>query len=68
MIEFTVNDMTCGHCASRVTQAVKSVDDQAKVTIDVANKTVRIEGAGDIDAIAAALTEAGYPPTPTRSP
>ena len=67
MIEFTVNDMTCGHCASRVTQAVKSVDDQAKVTIDVAKKYVRIDGADDIDAITAALTEAGYPPTPRRS-
>lgn len=66
MIELTINDMTCGHCASRVTQAVKSVDDQAKVTVDVANKHVRIEGTGDIDAIAAALTEAGYPPTPRR--
>lgn len=66
MIELTINDMTCGHCASRVTQAVKSVDDQAKVTVDVANKQVRIEGTGDIDAIAAALTEAGYPPTPRR--
>lgn len=66
MIELTINDMTCGHCASRVTQAVKSVDDQAKVTIDVAKKYVRIEGASDTDAIAAALTEAGYPPTPRR--
>lgn len=62
MIELTVNDMTCGHCASRVTQAIKSVDEQAKVSIDVAKKYVRIDGAGDIDAITAALTEAGYPP------
>ena len=66
MIELTVNDMTCGHCASRVTQAVKSVDDRAKVTIDVAKKYVRIEGVEDIDAITAALTEAGYPPAPRR--
>ena len=64
MIEYTIKDMTCGHCASRVTQAVKSVDAQAAVTIDVAKKYVRIDNARDIDAIAAALTEAGYPPAP----
>ena len=38
MIELTVNDMTCGHCASRVTQAMKSVDEQAKVSIDTAGR------------------------------
>lgn len=64
MIEFTVNDMTCGHCASRVTQAIKSVDDEAKVTVDVAKKRVRVDSAHDVAEIAAALTEAGYPPKP----
>lgn len=64
MIELTVNDMTCDHCASRVTQSIKSVDERARVSIDIATKSVRIEGAGDIDAITAALTAAGYPPAP----
>lgn len=63
MIELTIKDMTCGHCASRVTQAIKSVDDQAEVTIDVAKKHVRIDSAHDAQEIATALTEAGYPPT-----
>ena len=31
MIEFTVNDMTCGHCASTITKAVKEVDAAARV-------------------------------------
>ena len=63
MIELTIKDMTCGHCASRVTQAVKSVDEQAKVTVDVAKKYVRIDSTHDAQEIAAALTEAGYPPS-----
>lgn len=66
MIEFTINDMTCGHCASRVNQAIKSVDDQAKVTVDVAKKHVRVDSAHNSQEIAAALTEAGYPPVTLR--
>lgn len=62
MIEFTIEDMTCGHCASRVTQAIKSVDDQAKVTVDVGKKHVRVDSAHDVQEIATALTDAGYPP------
>ena len=64
MIEFNIKDMTCGHCARRVTEAIKSVDDQAKVTVDVANKHVRVDSAHNVAEIAAALTEAGYPPSP----
>lgn len=66
MIELTIKGMTCGHCASRVTQAVKSVDEQAKVSIDVAKKYVRIESARAAGDIEAALTQAGYPPTAIR--
>lgn len=65
MIEFTLKDMTCGHCASRVTQAIKSVDDQARVTVDVAKKHVQVDSAHDVQEIAAALADAGYPPAPT---
>lgn len=64
MIEFTVKDMTCGHCASRVTQAIESVDEHAKVSVDVAKKYVRIDSAHNAEEIAAALAEAGYPPAP----
>ena len=36
MIEFQVNDMTCGHCAGVITKAVAEVDAAAKVEIDLA--------------------------------
>ena len=44
MVEFSVLDMSCGHCASTITSAVKRVDAAAQVAIDLETKRVRIEG------------------------
>ena len=54
--------MSCGHCASTVTQACKLVDPSAKVEVDLNTKQVRIESSEDRQVFAEALTEAGYPP------
>jgi copper chaperone len=62
MIEMTLPDMSCGHCASTVTQACKLVDPAAKVEVDLDNKKVRIESGEDRQDFAEALSEAGYPP------
>jgi copper chaperone len=62
MIEMTLPDMSCGHCASTVTQACKLVDPGAKVEVDLGTKKVRIESAEDRQDFSEALTEAGYPP------
>jgi copper chaperone len=61
MIEMTLPDMSCGHCASTVTQTCKLVDPQAKVEVDVNAKKVRIESTEDRQDFAEALAEAGYP-------
>ena len=65
MIEFTVDDMTCGHCASTIAKAVKDVDAAARCEIDLGAKKVRIESARDAAEFQAAIDEAGY--TPVRS-
>ena len=62
MIEFTINDMSCGHCASMITKTVRALDDQAKVDVDLATKKVQIESSQDRATLVDALTEAGYPP------
>jgi copper chaperone len=63
MISFEVNDMTCGHCVSSVTQAVKALDAQAQVQVDLARHRVDIEPAlADAAALAAAITDAGFTP------
>ena len=62
-MEFEVKDMSCGHCVMSVTKAVKSVDANAKVEVDLATKKVNVETGSERKAIAEALAEAGYPVT-----
>lgn len=62
MIEFKVEDMTCGHCAEVITKAVAAVDAKAKVAIDIPNHSVRIDGSTQQQALQDAITEAGYTP------
>ena len=61
MYELKVEAMTCGHCAGRVTQAVKAVDDKAVLVIDLPGKLVRIDSTHKLAELTAAMAEAGYP-------
>jgi len=61
MIEFRVEDMSCGHCASVITKTVRELDALAKVEVDLGSKMVRIETSQDRATLAQALDEAGYP-------
>ncbi len=62
MIEFSLPDMTCGHCASTVTMTAKFVDPKSKVEVDIKTKKVKIESSEERSDFVDALTEAGYPP------
>ncbi|MBU0602536.1 MAG: heavy-metal-associated domain-containing protein [Gammaproteobacteria bacterium] len=62
MIEFTVPDMTCGHCAGRIRTAVSEVDGKATVDIDIARHVVRIQSSQDEALFRQALADADYPP------
>ncbi|MFL9934530.1 heavy-metal-associated domain-containing protein [Paraburkholderia sp. RL18-103-BIB-C] len=62
-MELEVKDMTCGHCAGVITKAVKDIDAQAKVDIDVATRMVRIESAHAAGDLLSAIEDAGYTPT-----
>ena len=65
MIAFQVDDMTCAHCASTVTDAVKSADRNARVEIDLARHLVRIEPSeADARKLSQAIADAGYTPVP----
>lgn len=55
-----VQGMTCGHCERAVTNAVKSVDPQATVKVDLATGRVEIDGTQSRDAFAKAIAEEGY--------
>jgi copper chaperone CopZ len=64
MIELTVKDMTCNHCVGVVTKAVKSVDPNATINVDLPSKRVQVNSSGSVGAFTKALQEAGYPATP----
>lgn len=57
---FNVQGMSCGHCVGAVTQAVKSVDPQAEVKVDLASGKVEVQTQQDRGAIARAIEEEGY--------
>jgi len=62
MIQFNIPQMSCGHCARAVTEAVKEVDPQAKVDVDLAAKKVSVESQAERQKLVHALAEAGYAP------
>ena len=58
---FAVSGMTCGHCEKAVTRAVKGVDAQAEVRIELASGQVDVVSSADRARLAAAIVEEGYP-------
>ena len=57
---FKVEGMTCGHCVSRITRAIKAEDPQARVEIDLAQRRVSVESALTREDIARQIGDAGY--------
>jgi copper chaperone len=64
MIELNVKKMSCGHCVQMVTGALKSVDKDAAVRIDLQTGRVSVESRAPAAELAAAVTGAGYPAAP----
>jgi copper chaperone len=68
MIAFEVNDMTCGHCVSTITKALKATDKDAKIQVDLATHRVQVEPvSADPDELAEAIRDAGYTPVSIES-
>lgn len=69
MIAFEVKDMTCGHCVSMITKALKGADNGAKVRIDLATHRVEIEpSTASPEELSEAIKDAGYTPAPVQRP
>lgn len=62
MIELTVGDMTCGHCASTITRTVKEIDASGQCEVDLAAKRVRIASERPAALFVDAIREAGFTP------
>lgn len=61
MIEFTLPDMSCGHCVRTITSTVQCIDPKATLQVDLRSRKVRIESVEAASRFAAALAEQGYP-------
>ncbi|WP_107981306.1 heavy-metal-associated domain-containing protein [Pseudoduganella sp. UC29_71] len=61
MYQLQVEDMSCGHCVASVTKAVKALDAQASVEVDLASKQVKVQSGVPLEAVTAAIADAGFP-------
>ncbi|ONI90935.1 hypothetical protein ALI22I_10920 [Saccharothrix sp. ALI-22-I] len=59
-LDFVVQGMTCGGCATKVTSAVKDVSGVTNVVVDIAGGKLSVAGSADESAITAAVEGAGY--------
>ena len=57
---YSVPAISCGHCKSAIEAEVATVAGVDEVEVDIAAKTVRVEGGAADEAIRAAIEEAGY--------
>jgi copper chaperone len=62
MLNFEIPDMTCGHCARAVTEAVKAADPAAELQIDLPTHRVQVQTSAAREVVVAQLVEAGYTP------
>ena len=61
MYQLQVENMSCGHCVGAVTKAVQAIDASARVEIDLASKSVKIDSASALAPLKSAIADAGYP-------
>ncbi len=62
MTEFRIDDMTCSHCAATITKAVHSLDQSARIEIDLPAKRVRVDSPLGPAKLAEAIRDAGFTP------
>ena len=64
MLELKVSGMTCNGCAASVTRAIRTVDVDASVQVDLPLGLVRVEGKVAADDVISAIGVAGYEAKP----
>ncbi|HZS80225.1 MAG TPA: heavy-metal-associated domain-containing protein [Herbaspirillum sp.] len=62
MLTFDVQDMSCEHCVGAITRAIREVDANARVDVQIAGKRVMIDSGVAAARFAQAIREAGYTP------
>jgi copper chaperone len=62
MPQFQVQDMTCKHCEASISNAIKEVDAQADISIDLSNHVVTIRSSHNAATLENVIRDAGYSP------
>jgi copper chaperone len=57
---YLVPGISCDHCKHAIEGEVASVSGVARVQVDVAGRTVVVDGDAPVDAVRAAIDAAGY--------
>ena len=58
--ELSVSGMTCGHCVTAVTKALKTVEDVTDAHVDLASGKATVTGTPDPQALVVAVIGEGY--------
>ena len=61
---FHIENMTCGGCVRRVTQAIQALDPAAQVKAEPTTRKVVVSSSRSAGEIEAVLAQAGYPAAP----
>lgn len=60
MTTLLVKNMTCGSCARHITQAVKALDPDAQLTIDIPARKVSIDSTQSVGDLVKAIEAVDY--------
>lgn len=66
-MKFHVEKISCGGCAQTVRRGIAQVDNVARVSVDVASKTVEVETTAPERMIRDALQSVGYSATEAQT-
>jgi copper chaperone len=66
MFELNVSGMGCGSCVARITRAVQSLDEAARVSVNRAEGKVQVETAESVEAVCQVIAGLGFPAAPAR--
>ena len=59
-LKLQVPNISCNGCAKAITTSIQVIEPDAKVDVDVENKTVRVESKTSSEFIKQAITAAGF--------
>lgn len=62
MPQFQVQDMTCKHCEANISTAIKELDAQALISIDLSIHMLSIQSTHNATTLENVIREAGYSP------